>query len=132
MPRLIVGMKLVCVEALVAASGPAMPSMAPRPKRRGSFATFFSVAYEMNDAMVGPVPGRMPNAAPMAVPRTSAPRDCLMSPASGRMDFMLIFADVTLLSLPIRLMFFRKSATPNRPMASATICRPSDSSRMPK
>ncbi|KAG1271268.1 hypothetical protein G6F64_015608 [Rhizopus arrhizus] len=86
----------------------------------------------MNDAMVGPVPGRMPNAAPMAVPRTSAPRDCLMSPASGRIDFMLILPVVILLSPPMRLMFFRKSATPNRPMASATICKPSESSRMPK
>ncbi|MNO07712.1 hypothetical protein D3C81_2300130 [compost metagenome] len=44
MPRLIVGMKLVCVDALVAASGPAIPSIAPRPKRRGSRATFFSTA----------------------------------------------------------------------------------------
>ena len=82
--------------------------------------------------MVGPVPGRMPNAAPMAVPRTSAPRDCLMSPASGRIDFMLTLVLVTLVSPPIWLMFLRKSATPNRPMASATICRPSLSSRMPK
>ena len=65
-------MKPVCVDALVAASGAAMPSMAPRPKRRGSRATFFSVAYEMKDAMVGPVPGRMPKAAPMAVPHQRA------------------------------------------------------------
>ena len=55
-----------------------------------------------------------------------------MSPASGRMDFMLILAAVTLASPPSRLMFFRKSATPNSPIASATICSPSLSSSTPK
>ena len=42
MPRARSGMKEVCAPALFAASGPATPSMAPRPKRLGSFASFFS------------------------------------------------------------------------------------------
>ena len=44
MPRVRSGMKLVCAPALLAASGPATPSMAPLPKRDGSLAIFFSSA----------------------------------------------------------------------------------------
>ena len=41
-PRLISGMKQVCAAALFAASGPATPSGAPRPKRSGVRDSFFS------------------------------------------------------------------------------------------
>ena len=44
MPSVSIGMKQVCAPALLAASGPATPSMAPLPKREGSLATFFSTA----------------------------------------------------------------------------------------
>ncbi len=43
-PRLMVGMKLVCAAELFAASGPAIPSMAPLPKRCGVLDTRFSMA----------------------------------------------------------------------------------------
>ncbi len=43
MPSVSIGMKEVCAPALFADSGPATPSMAPRPKREGSFAIFFSI-----------------------------------------------------------------------------------------
>ena len=42
MPRVRSGMKAVCAPALLALSGPATPSMAPRPKRPGSRAMRFS------------------------------------------------------------------------------------------
>ena len=42
MPSVSSGMKAVCAPALLADSGPATPSMAPRPKREGSLASFFS------------------------------------------------------------------------------------------
>ena len=42
MPSVRSGMKEVCAPALLADSGPATPSIAPRPKRRGSLASFFS------------------------------------------------------------------------------------------
>ena len=42
MPSVSVGMNDVCAAALLAASGPATPSMAPLPKRDGSLAIFFS------------------------------------------------------------------------------------------
>ena len=42
MPRVSIGMKEVWAPALFADSGPATPSIAPRPKRDGSLATFFS------------------------------------------------------------------------------------------
>ena len=42
MPRVSIGMKCVSAAALLAASGPATPSMAPRPNRDGSRASVFS------------------------------------------------------------------------------------------
>src|ERR671938_1672099 len=83
MPSVSVGMNLHCASALFADSGPATPSIAPRPKRDGSFATFFSIMYEENDAIDGPVPGSTPKNAPSAVPRQIEPNDCLMSAHVG-------------------------------------------------
>ena len=42
MPRLSIGMKQACAAALLADSGAATPSMAPRPNRSGVRETFFS------------------------------------------------------------------------------------------
>ena len=42
MPSVRSGMNEVWAPALLALSGPATPSMAPRPKRLGSLASFFS------------------------------------------------------------------------------------------
>ena len=42
MPSVSSGMNAVCAPALLAASGPATPSIAPLPKREGSLASFFS------------------------------------------------------------------------------------------
>ena len=42
MPSVSIGMKEVWAPALFADSGPATPSIAPLPKREGSFASFFS------------------------------------------------------------------------------------------
>ena len=44
MPSVSNGMNEVCAPALLAASGPATPSIAPLPKRDGSSASFFSSA----------------------------------------------------------------------------------------
>ena len=44
MPNVSIGMNEVCAPALLADSGPATPSTAPRPNRDGSRATFFSSA----------------------------------------------------------------------------------------
>ncbi|CUI64621.1 Uncharacterised protein [Achromobacter xylosoxidans] len=84
----------------------------------------------MNDAMVAPVPGRMPRTAPMALPRAIGMADWRMSPGSGRTDMRAALP--TVLALPMRLTLAKKSASPNRPIASATNCTPSLSSRMPK
>ncbi len=42
MPSVSIGTNVVCAQALLALSGPATPSIAPLPKRDGSFASFFS------------------------------------------------------------------------------------------
>jgi hypothetical protein len=52
-----VGMKSAWTEIWVAASGLAMPSTAPWPKRSCVREIFFSVAYATNEVIVGPVPG---------------------------------------------------------------------------
>ena len=44
MPSVSIGMNEVCAPALLAASGPATPSIAPLPKREGSLASRFSTA----------------------------------------------------------------------------------------
>src|SRR3990172_8035843 len=69
MPSVSIGMKEVCAPALLADSGPATPSMAPLPNCAECFDNFFSSAYEANEPMIEPLPGRMPTAEPSAVPR---------------------------------------------------------------
>ena len=44
MPSVSIGMNDACAPALLALSGPATPSTAPRPNRVGSRAIFFSSA----------------------------------------------------------------------------------------
>src|SRR3990170_3303552 len=84
MPSVSVGMNLHWASALFADSGPATPSMAPLPKRDGSFASFFSTMYEENEAMAGPVPGNTPKNAPIPVPLKMGPKDCLKSFQVGK------------------------------------------------
>ena len=43
-PRVSIGTNDICAPALLAASGPATPSIAPLPKRSGVFDSFFSSA----------------------------------------------------------------------------------------
>src|SRR6478752_2956820 len=54
MPSVSSGMNDVCAAALLALSGAATPSMAPRPNREGSLAIFFSNVYAANDAITAP------------------------------------------------------------------------------
>ena len=56
--------------ALLAASGPATPSMAPVPSSARCLLTFFSTPYETNEAMVAAGPGIRPTRKPSTVPRT--------------------------------------------------------------
>src|SRR5882724_3135236 len=55
MPRVSRGMNAPPAAALLAASGPATPSIAPAPNRSGCRDTRFSTAYEANDAMIAPL-----------------------------------------------------------------------------
>ncbi|KAG0735172.1 hypothetical protein G6F24_018776 [Rhizopus arrhizus] len=83
----------------------------------------------MNDAMVAPVPGKMPSTEPIALPRAIGMTDFLISPGSGRTD---IFGPApTVVALPMRITLAKKSARPNRPIAKATSCTPSLSSMTP-
>ena len=74
MPSVSIGTIAPVAAALLADSGPATPSIAPRPNSSGCFETFFSTAYDMKVAIVGPAPGRMPTKKPSTVPRAIAQR----------------------------------------------------------
>ena len=69
MPIVSSGMNDDVAAALLADSGPATPSIAPRPKRDGSFATRFSAAYAARLAITAPPPGSTPRKKPMTEPR---------------------------------------------------------------
>src|SRR5580700_11959826 len=88
MPRLMVGMKSPCTEEWVEASGQATPSIAPWPNRSGVFDIFFSVAYDTNDAIVGPVPGISAQRLPSSVPRIIGQNDFFRSAFDGNMSEM--------------------------------------------
>ena len=85
MPIVSSGMKDEVAAALLADSGPATPSIAPRPKREGSFATRFSAAYAARLAITAPPPGSTPRKKPMTEPRPIAGAACLRSLRDGQM-----------------------------------------------
>ena len=66
------GTRLPPALALLAASGPATPSMAPSPNSSGVFDTRRSTSYERKLATVAPAPGSTPVKKPMSVPRPQA------------------------------------------------------------
>ena len=92
MPSVSSGMKDVCAPALFADSGAATPSMAPLPKRDGSFAIFFSSVYAANEPSTAPPPGNMPsNAADAGAAQHRFPGigEILPRSASGRSIFAM-------------------------------------------
>src|SRR5215207_7085101 len=64
------GTSTPAAEALLAASGPATPSMAPLPNSSGCLVSRFSVAYERKVGISAPPAGRLPIGKPRAVPRS--------------------------------------------------------------
>src|SRR4030042_4662262 len=71
-PRERRGIREPPVAALLAASGPATPSIAPFPNLSGCLETFFSTAYETKEERTGPPPGKIPRNNPMKDPLTMA------------------------------------------------------------
>ena len=69
---------------LFAASGAATPSMAPLPKRSGCLLNLFSSAYEMNDEIIAPPPGRTPTKNPSNDPRAIGAAAARQSSRFGR------------------------------------------------
>ena len=78
-PSVSSGMNDDVAAALLAVSGAATPSMAPRPNRSGCLETRFSVAYAARDAITAPPPGNTPRKKPISEPRPMAPEDCFRS-----------------------------------------------------
>src|SRR5690625_2929254 len=84
MPSVRVGIKAVIAAELLAASGPETPSIAPLPNRSGRLDTRSSVAYDMNEDMVPPAPGKIPKKEPMIDPRAIGPIERFTSSLLGR------------------------------------------------
>ena len=64
------GTSVPAAAALLAASGPATPSMAPWPNSLGSRASRRSTAYERNVGISAPPAGSAPSGKPIAAPRS--------------------------------------------------------------
>ena len=64
------GTSVPAAAALLAASGPATPSIAPRPNSSRSRARRFSSAYERNVGISAPPAGSVPSGNPIAAPRS--------------------------------------------------------------
>src|SRR5512139_3683033 len=60
--------------ALLAASGPARPAIAPLPNFSGVGESVFSIEYDMSEAMVAPAPGMTPMTNPSTEARSIAQR----------------------------------------------------------
>ncbi|GAB3960102.1 hypothetical protein GCM10027614_81040 [Micromonospora vulcania] len=128
-PRVSSGMNDVCAAALLADSGPATPSIAPRPNSCGRLEIRFSTAYEVNEARTWPPPGRTPSAAPRPVPRRIGPTVRRRSARVGQRFVTLLMTAVRVCSFS---RFRRISATPNMPTATDTKSMPPYSSRWSK
>ncbi len=114
------------VAPLLAASGPATPSMAPCPKRSGVFETLRSSVYEMKVASTLVGPGISPVKNPTREPRAIGAADCRHS---SRVGSSSCSRTVTMYAL------FRAglgddsntSATPYNPMITGTSSMPWES-----
>src|SRR5215467_8331189 len=74
-PSVSIGTRTPAEEALLAASGPATPSIAPLPNSWGCLLSFFSSAYDRKVGISAPPAGMVPNGNPMAVARSQAGHD---------------------------------------------------------
>src|SRR5690606_8734763 len=68
-PSVSKGTRIPAAAALLAASGPATPSIAPRPNSSRLLERFLSRAYESMVGSSEPPPGMAPMGKPMKVPR---------------------------------------------------------------
>ena len=84
MPSVSSGTIAPAVAALLAASGPARPAMAPLPNFSGVLETDFSTLYDISDATVAPAPGVAPTKKPRNEPRRIGHRDSRRSCRVGQ------------------------------------------------
>ena len=130
MPSVSRGMNAPPAAALLAASGPATPSIAPAPNRSGCRDARFSTAYEANDAMIAPAPGRIPRKKPSTEPRRIGTAESRQSWRVGRSP---VVGGANISRCCSRCSRFRStSEIPKSPMMTGTSPRPSSSVRIPK
>src|SRR5215475_9212165 len=74
-PSVSIGTSTPAADALLAASGPATPSIAPCPNSSGFFDSRFSIQYDRNVGISAPPAGIAPIGNPMNDPRSHGPHD---------------------------------------------------------
>ena len=128
-PRVSIGTNAPPVTALLEVSLAQTPSSWPWPKRSGFFARLFASPYAKNDAIVAPVPGRIPIKVPIAAERNTRNHfrgNCLT--ASNQSALILCTVPVSC-PCPARR---NASAVQNNPMVAGTSGIPMRISVMPK
>ena len=89
-PSVSSGTRVPVADALLAASGPATPSMAPLPNSPEFFESFFSIAYDKNVGISAPPAGIVPNGKPSAVPRSHGFYERFQSDALIQIDPFIV------------------------------------------
>ena len=128
-PSVSSGTSVPVADALLAASGPATPSIAPLPNSSGCLVSLRSIAYDRNVGISAPPAGSVPNGKPSAVPRSHGFHERAQSRA-------LIITDPENFSSRSATRFkyvatYSVSPTANSPTATTTTSMPSSSSGMP-
>ena len=129
MPSVSSGTSVPVAAALLAASGPATPSIAPRPNSSGRRDRRFSSAYDRKVGISAPPAGMVPNGKPMAVPRSHAGHERRQSSAVMRGVCAAIGRACSSRSNTTAC---SASATANSATATSTTSMPSASAGSPK
>ncbi|MCY1247434.1 hypothetical protein D9M69_653970 [compost metagenome] len=125
MPSVSSGASVAVTAELLAASGPATPSIAPTLPNSSLWSdSFFSVAYDRKVGISAPPAGIRPNGKPMKVPRIHAGSERFQSD-------LFMWTELSLLKVPSgcgKNALNSASPTANRPTATTTMSMPSYSS----
>ena len=130
-PRVSSGTSTPAAAALLAASGPATPSIAPRPNCSLFFDSFFSLAYDRKVATSAPPAGMVPMGKPMKVPRSHGFHERRQSSRVIQLRQPRVTGMTGMGPCRRRAATYSVSPTANRPTATSTTLTPSDSARIP-
>ena len=130
-PSVSSGTSTPAAAALFADSGPATPSMAPRPNSDLCVDSLRSDAYERNVATSAPPAGMVPIGKPIAVPRSQGFQDRRQSSFVIQLRQPPVTGMTSIAPCRRRAAMYSVSPTANRPTATSTMSMPSASGSSP-